>query len=403
MRIQQNSRKVNCVNGATTTNGGAAHGRGAAGCRHTQTVSKRLHQGSGGAIKFRLGTLNVGTLRGKSGEVVETLTRRRLDLCCLQEVRWKGGHSRTVMGKDSHYKFFWQGDREGRAGVGIAIAEKWVDKVVRVDRVSDRIIALELLIGKTVTTFISVYAPQVNLKDPEKDSFYEALMATVAKVDDKKLLIIAGDLNGHVGRSSEGYEGIHGGRGYGNRNKEGDRILEFGNATDMVVLNTMFDKRDSRLITYQSGGHSTQIDYILIGKKHRKLVQDVNAIAGEEIAQQHRLVIGDLCIESPREAKKNFVPRRKTWKLKNGHIASAFQTQFSKLAKGWREKPSKLAEEGIEGQTVQGKWSRLKDNLLLAAEKTCGWTKGPSKRHVTWWWNKEVDNALRRLFFKWKF
>ena len=128
---------------------------------------------------------------------------------------------------------------------GIAIAEKWVDKVVC-----------------TVITFISVYAPQANLKSEEKDSFYDALRATVAKVDDKKLVIIAGDLNGHVGRSSEGYEGIHGGRGYGTRNKEGDRILEFGNATDMVVLNTMFDKRNSRLITYQSGGHSTQIDYI---------------------------------------------------------------------------------------------------------------------------------------------
>ena len=117
------------------------------------------------------------------------------------------------MGKDSHYKFFWQGNRRGIGGVGIAIAERWVDKVVRVDRVSDRIIALELLIGKTVTTFISVYAPQVGLEDDEKDSFYDALRATVAKVDDKKIVIIAGDLNGHVGRSSEGYEGIHGGSG----------------------------------------------------------------------------------------------------------------------------------------------------------------------------------------------
>ena len=193
MRKTSISSKVNCVNGATTTSGGVAHGRGVAGCRQTQTVSKRLHQGRGGATNFRIGTLNVGTLRGKSGEVVETLTRRGIDLCCLQEVRWRGGHSRTVTGKDSHYKFFWQGDRGGIAGVGIAIAVKWVDKVVRVDRVSDRIIALELLIGKTVTTFISVYAPQANREPIEKDSFYDALRATVAKVDDKKLVIIAGD------------------------------------------------------------------------------------------------------------------------------------------------------------------------------------------------------------------
>ena len=58
----------------------------------------------------------------------------------------------------------------------------------------------------------------------------------------------------------EGYEGIDRGRGYGARNREGDRILEFGNATDVIVLNT--SNRNGRLITYQSGGHSTQIDYI---------------------------------------------------------------------------------------------------------------------------------------------
>ena len=59
------------------------------------------------------------------------------------------------MGKDSYYKFFWQGDSLGNAGVGIVLADKWVDKVVRVDRISDRIMTLELLIGQTVTTFIS--------------------------------------------------------------------------------------------------------------------------------------------------------------------------------------------------------------------------------------------------------
>ena len=55
---------------------------------------------------------------------------------------------------------------------------------------------------------------------------------------------------------------------------------------------------------------------------------------------------------------------------------------------------------------MEGKWARLKDNLLNAADETCGWTKGPSKRRETWWWNKEVDKAVkekRRLFFEWKF
>ena len=42
------------------------------------------------------------------------------------------------------------------------------------------------------------------------------------------------------------------------------RILEFGDAFDMVVCNTMFKKRPSRLITYESGGIRSQIDCFLV-------------------------------------------------------------------------------------------------------------------------------------------
>ena len=31
----------------------------------------------------------------------------------------------------------------------------------------------------------------------------------------------------NVGREAAGYEGVHGGSGYGERNADGDRVLEF--------------------------------------------------------------------------------------------------------------------------------------------------------------------------------
>ncbi len=266
--------------------------------------------------------------------------------------------------------------------------------VSAVYEVSDRILVLNLVIGKTMTTVISVYAPQSGLTKEEKDSFYDKLLATVVKQDRGNLVIIAGDLNGHVGKASEGYEGIHGGRGYGTRDTEGERILELASATDMVVANTMFDKRDSKLITYVSGDVSTQIDYILIGKSSLKLVKDVKVIAGEEIAVQHRLVIGDLRLARPRARKEIFVPRRKTWKLDNKLTRGHFQTQLGKLAK-----------EHKLGVDIKGKWARLKDCHLKATDLTCGWTKRPTKRHVAWWWNNRVDKAIaekRACFRKYK-
>ena len=97
---------------------------------------------------FRIGTLNVGTLRGKANEVVEMLTRRRVDLCCLQETRWRQEGVRKIDGKDSHYKLFWSGNSKGSGGVGILVAEKWWDKIFEVQRISDRILLVRMIIGK---------------------------------------------------------------------------------------------------------------------------------------------------------------------------------------------------------------------------------------------------------------
>ena len=52
--------------------------------------------------------------------------------------------------------------------------------------------------------------------------------------------------------TATGYEGMHGGYGFGKRNIDGKRILEFAVANNLIVANSKFVKKDSRLITYQS-------------------------------------------------------------------------------------------------------------------------------------------------------
>ena len=231
-------------------------GRDGVRYEHHSTVNMLLHRKLSGldeTVKFRVGTLNVGTMRGRAGEVVETLTRRHIDICCVQEVRWRGASVRSIIGKDSMYKFFWVGNSLGTGGVGILLAEKWIDKVIAVNRVNDRIMVIKLITGKSVVPVVSVYAPQSGLDDSLKDLFYDNLLAVVSKLGEKEIVLVSGDLNRHVGTSSSGYEGVHGGFGYGTRNPEGERILEFSDATEMIVANTMFKKRDSRLVTYKSG------------------------------------------------------------------------------------------------------------------------------------------------------
>ena len=54
----------------------------------------------------------------------------------------------------------------------------------------------------------------------------------------KERLVVCGDMNGHVGTMKDGFVGVHGGYGYGDRNAEGEMLLEFADAMKLVVANT---------------------------------------------------------------------------------------------------------------------------------------------------------------------
>ena len=71
---------------------------------------------------------------------------------------------------------------------------------------------------------ISAYAPQVNLSMEEKEDFWVSMIETVSSIGPGERVLIGGDLNGHVGAESSGYEDVHGGFGFGDRNVEGEMI-----------------------------------------------------------------------------------------------------------------------------------------------------------------------------------
>ena len=85
---------------------------------------------------------------------------------------------------------------------------------------------------------------------------------------------------------------MHGGMRYGRPEPdvEGERILQYSLAFDLLLGNTCLKKCDSHLIMYKLGNIATQIDFIFFRRTMRKLVTDVKVIPGEEIALQHQLL-----------------------------------------------------------------------------------------------------------------
>ena len=100
-----------------------------------------------------------------------------------------------------------------------------VESVMEVRRVSPRIISIDVVVNEKVVTVISVYAPQSGRSEKEKEKFYEDLTAEVPVLSRHGICFVLEDFYGHVGRSSLGYDGIHGGFGWSERNKDGERVL----------------------------------------------------------------------------------------------------------------------------------------------------------------------------------
>ena len=52
-------------------------------------------------------TWNFGWLSGNGLEVCEELRKRMIDVCCLQEVRWRGQGARMLVMNGRRYKLMW--------------------------------------------------------------------------------------------------------------------------------------------------------------------------------------------------------------------------------------------------------------------------------------------------------
>ena len=89
-------------------------------------------------------------------------------------------------------------------------------------------------------------------------------------------------------------EGVHGGYGYGFRNKEGENILEFAVAHNLVAGNSYFTKKDNHLTTYTNQVVLVVRYIILVRRLDFKLVSVIKVIPGEEVVTQHQMLVSDI-------------------------------------------------------------------------------------------------------------
>jgi len=116
---------------------------------------------------------------------------------------------------------------------------------------------------------------------------------------------------GHVGTSNVGYDEMHGGFGYGDRNADGSRILAFADGLNLVICNTLFMKQESQLVTYAAGPVKSVLD-----RRTKQRFVILRSYLNEECVPNHKLLVMDMQFNTTKRWHKKFERRVCVWKFK---------------------------------------------------------------------------------------
>ncbi|KAK3557289.1 hypothetical protein QTP70_026689, partial [Hemibagrus guttatus] len=316
----------------------------------------------------------------KGRELADMMERRKVDILCVQETRWKGSKARSI---GAGFKLFYYGVDSKRNGVGVVLKEEFVRNVLEVKRVSDRVMSLKLEIEGVMLNVVSGYAPQVGCELEEKKRFWSELDEVMESIPTGERVVIGADFNGHVGEGNTGDEEVMGKFGVKERNLEEQMVVDFAKRMDMAVVNTYFQKWEEHRVTYKSGGRRTQVDYILCRRGNLKEISDCKVVVGESVARQHRMVVCRMTLMVCKTKRSKIEKKTKWWKLKKEECCEEFRQKL---------------RQALGGQVLlPDDWETTAEVIRETGRKVLGVSSGRRKEDKeTWWWNEEVQDSIQR-------
>ena len=126
-------------------------------------------------------------------------------------------------------------------GVGFVISKSVQNYLTEIRPVTERILVAEFS-GNPKTTIIGNYAPTEGSEGSQEH--YETLANTINAVPKHNLTLVLGDFNAHMGTDIVPYS-FH-----EQSNGNGRLLQELCIETDLIVTNTVLDKRPGKLWTY---------------------------------------------------------------------------------------------------------------------------------------------------------
>ena len=282
-----------------------------------------------------------------------------------------------------------------REGVCIIVSEEWKKYVKEWKEVSSRLMYVRMNIGESKYVIVGAYGPGSEKHKKIREEFWINLGLLLESFDSDEIVCVLGDLNARVGHSK--IQGVIGDFGVPGMNESGEWMIDWCRQHEMVVCNTLFNKRDVHKYTWirKVMGVVTEkalMDYMCIKEKYKARVTDVTVLrAAGDVQSDHHLVVCKMKVRRGRATTGQRDEVHEVVRVERLRDEGCKEQFREGLKEKW------MAQKEVEVGSVEEEWSTLKSALISCAGDACG-TKRLSKRGIrkgSEWWSAEMDRLVK--------
>ena len=333
-----------------------------------------------------ISTMNVRTLRQKSKrlELINSMSRHSISIlaiidhkiCHEDEINYEQLDRHTLITSSA-----WRNANNASAGgVGIIVNRNAECNLAEIIKFNDRILIAHFN-GNPATSIIVHYSPCEGASDAEEH--YENLTAATASVPKHNTILVLGDFNAHLGSSHSSAPFSY----HNDTNKNGQLLIDYLQESNMMVGNTNFRKKHSKLWTFISdmSGSKTQVDYILINRKWKNSLKNCEAYNSfSNIGSDHRIVTAKLklSLRVPRKVarirydwnalKDSNIQEQYTIALRNRYQLLCNEPECSNATKKYQNfitAHEEASKEHIPQKTATRKKKRMSDDTRITSAR----------------------------------
>jgi hypothetical protein len=292
-------------------------------------------------------------------------------------------------------------DQKRLEGVGVFLDSEakraWEEGGTQWKAINSRIMYVKLKYKKYNVSVFSVYAPTFMASNTDKDKFYGELEEEVRKISRNDLVVILGDFNARVGRKGDDNEwnDVLGNFGVGERNVNGDRLLQFCEMNDLCITNTFFRHKNIHKHTWKHPGTKKWylIDYILTKKKSISLFKDTRVMRSADCWTDHSLLRAKIWLQ-PLKRKKKIMFKKKKFNVR------LFKEEDVRL--NYSKEINKVFENvTFNDLSVDDAWKIVREGIISVSKEVIGYGRRKKK---DWFVENEdkISKSLNDKYEAWK-